>query len=187
MYISLSLYIYIYIYTYIIQVGFAQTAALVVLVQALENIEKLCGLARGVPETATENLENSKQSYEKRVISFVKLACLFCKASARRRSIDLIFFCKVSSSTSDFLFILSLFFELLASILEVLGHLWRAFGPSERPVRFRTSFLRSFFDFWSALGAQEAPKGAPRSAKATKMVPKVVQKGAKSDLERLFF
>ena len=69
----------------IIQVGFAQTAALVVLVQALENIEKLCGLARGVPETATENLENSKQSYEKRVISFVKLACLFCKASARRR------------------------------------------------------------------------------------------------------
>ena len=153
--------------------GFAQTAALVVLVQ--------------VPERATENLENSKQSYEKRVISFVKLACWFCKASARRRSIDLIFFCKVSSSTSDFLFILSLFFELLASILEVLGHLWRAFGPSERPVRFRTSFLRSFFDFWSALGAQEAPKGAPRSAKATKMVPKVIQKGAKNELEKLFF
>ena len=45
----------------------------------------------------------------------------------------------------------------------------------------------SFFDFWSALGAQEAPKGGPRSAKATKKVPKVVQKGAKSDLERLFF
>ena len=139
------------------------------------------------PESATKNLENSKQRYEKLVISFVKLACLFCKASARRRSIDLKFFCKVSSSTSDFLFILSLFFELLAFILEVLGHLWRAFGPSERPVRFWTSFLRSFFDFWSALGAQEAPKGAPRSAKATKMVPKVVQKGAKSDLERVFF
>ena len=89
--------------------GFAQTAALVVLVQALENMEKLCGLARGGPESAIENLENSKQSYEKHVISFVKLACLFCKASARRRSIDLKFFCKVSSSTSDFLFILSLF------------------------------------------------------------------------------
>ena len=37
------------------------------------------------------------------------------------------------------------------------------------------------------MGAQEAPKGAPRSAKATKMVPKVVQKGAKSELERQFF
>ena len=79
-----------------IQVGFAQTAALVVLVQALENMEKLCGLARGGPESATENLENSKQSYEKRVISFVKLACLFCKASARRRSIDLIFSVKLA-------------------------------------------------------------------------------------------
>ena len=55
------------------------------------------------PESATKNLENSKQRYEKLVISFVKLACLFCKASARRRSSDLIFFCKVSSSTSDFL------------------------------------------------------------------------------------
>ena len=44
-----------------------------------------------------------------------------------------------------------------------------------------------FFDFWNALGAQEAPKGAPRSAKATKMVPKVIQKGAKSDFERVFF
>ena len=35
-------------FTYLyIQVGFAQTAALVVLVQALENMEKLCGLASG--------------------------------------------------------------------------------------------------------------------------------------------
>ena len=32
---------------HIIQVGFAQTAALVVLVQTLENMEKLCGLASG--------------------------------------------------------------------------------------------------------------------------------------------
>ena len=111
------------------------------------------------PESATKNLENSKQSYEKRVISFVKLACLFCKASART----------------------------LGSILEVLGHLWRSCGPSERPGRFWTSFLGSFFDFWSALGAQEAPKGAPRNAKVTKMVPKVIQKGAKSDFERVFF
>ena len=36
------------------------------------------------------------------------------------------------------------------------------------------------------MGAQEAPKGAPRSAKATKMVPKVMQKGAKSDFEIFF-
>ena len=51
----MCMYIYIYMYmqnhTFInyvfIQVGFAQTAALVVLVQALENMEKLCGLASG--------------------------------------------------------------------------------------------------------------------------------------------
>ena len=138
-------------------------------------------------EKYDKEFKKSKQSYGKQVIAFVKLTCLFCKASAPRRSIDLIFFCKVISATSDVLFVLTLFFQLLVSILEVLGHLWRAFGPSERPVRFWTSFLRSFFDFWSALGAQEAPKGAPRSAKATKMVPKVIQKGAKSDFERVFF
>ena len=44
----------------------------------------------------------------------------------------------------------------------------------------------AFFYSWSALGDQEAPKGCPRNAKAIKMVPKVVQKGAKSDLERVF-
>ena len=37
------------------------------------------------------------------------------------------------------------------------------------------------------MGAQAAPKGAPRNAKATKMVPKVVQKASKSALKRLFF
>ena len=76
------------------------------------------------------------------------------------------------------------------SILQVQGLLWRPFGPSGRPGRFRTSFSRYFFvffDFWTALGAQGAPKGAPKSAKASKMVPKVSPKGTKSDPESIFF
>ena len=73
------------------------------------------------------------------------------------------------------------------SIFEVLGLLWRPFGPSGRRGLFRTSFVFSFFDFWSALGAQRAPKGAPKSAKATKMMPKVFPKGSKSDPESVFF
>ena len=64
--------------------------------------------------------------------------------------------------------------------MEVLGCLWRPLGPLERPGQFRTSFYLSFSYFSSALGAQAAPKGAPRSAKATKMMPKVIQKASKS-------
>ena len=102
-------------------------------------------------------------------------------------SISPIFSCKVDRWTYVFFIIFGNFFKFEGSIWEVLGRLWCSFGPSGRPGRFRTSFYRSFCDFRSAVGAQAAPKGAPRSAKATKMVPKVIQKGAKSDLERLFF
>ena len=102
-------------------------------------------------------------------------------------SINPIFSCKVDRWTYVYFSIFYNSFKFEGSILEVLGRLWRSFGPSERPGRFWTSVFRSFFDFWSAWGTQEAPKGAPRSAKAAKMVSKVVQKGAKSELERLFF
>ena len=70
-----------------------------------------------------------------------------------------------------------LYFSSIGVHLEGLGRLWRPFGPSGRPGRFRTSFFHSFFDFWIALGAQGTPKGTPRSAKATEMVPKVLPTG----------
>ena len=151
-----------------IQVGFAQTAALVVLVQALENMEKLCGLARGGPESATENLENSKQSYEKRVISFVKLACLFCKASARRRSIDLIFFCKVSSSTSDVLFILSLFFNFWRLFWKSWGTFGALLAPRSAQCDSGPNFCALFSTFgalWAPRKCQKEPQGAQRRPK----------------------
>ena len=78
-------------------------------------------------------------------------------------------------------------FDLRGSILEPTGRLWRPFGPSGRPRRFRTSFVRSFFGLWAPFWRPWGAQASPREPKGAQLAPKVSPKVSKSDPKSCIF
>ena len=101
-----------------------------------------------------------------------------------------IFLSRSSSLRCDFFMILATFFHPWGSIFEVFGHLWRPFGPSGRPERFKTSFRCFFFrllgPFGGPSGAQESPREPQGAQKCSKRRPKWSKKAPKVAPETYF-
>ena len=120
------------------------------------------------PESATKNLENSKQSYEKHVIYFVKLACFFVKLALVGDRSTLDFSVKLALRRPIF----SLFLIYFSSFWGPFWRSWGAFGALLVPRGAQGDSGPHFFALFSTFGALWAPRKRQKEAQGAQRRPK---------------